>query len=78
MGGDWNWAHVLVSFCTGTVAFGVLAHAVNTFPVPDNEYARWLLGVLQYWIGQKERGGNTIKNQDTITVAVPKKNGNGG
>lgn len=74
---DFNWLHLLVSFSLGTVGFGVLAHAVNTFPVPENPYGRWFLGVIQYWIGQKERSRNTVNNLDTVTFASPKRNGNG-
>lgn len=53
------------------------AHAVNSFPVPDNKYGRWLLGVAQWIFAFRGRSANTFQNQDTITSPTPKKNGNG-
>lgn len=61
-------AMVIASFMTLAVA-----HAVNTFPVPDNKYGRWLLGCVQWVFAFKGRAENTFKNTDTVTVPVPKK-----
>jgi hypothetical protein len=73
LGGDWNWVHVLITFFTTGAGFSLLAQAVNTFPVPENPYGRWLLGMAQSFIGMKGRSVNTFANQDTVAMAVPKK-----
>ena len=74
MGGHWNWVHVTVTFLATGTGFSILANAVNTFPVPENKYGRWLLSVAQSIIGQRERSINTSNNQDTITVPRTKTN----
>jgi len=73
MSGEWNVWHVLVSFLGGATAFGFAAYMISTFPVPNNKYARWLLGGCQWLISQQERSKNTLNNHDTVTVATPKK-----
>jgi len=65
----------LTGLLTGGVAFGVIAHAVQTFPVPDNKYGAWLLGTIQYVVGQRERGLNTLAGSDTATAAVERGSG---
>lgn len=51
-------------------AFTILAHAVQSFPTPKNEYWAWFLGVLQFAVGQRERADNTWNNLDTKTVGI--------
>lgn len=50
---------------------GLLGHAVNTFPTPDNKYGRWLLGVIQWGVGQRIAAGNTFQGKDSTIVATP-------
>jgi hypothetical protein len=72
------WETHLLAAVGGGVGTAILAHAVNTMPVPANIYGRWLLGVVQFAVGQITRSANTISNMDTVAQAVPKKpNGNG-
>jgi len=59
-----HWADVL----TGATVIGVIAHAVNTFPVPTNAYAKWLLGVVQFAVGQREKAEATMA---TAPAPVP-------
>lgn len=39
----------------GATAIGIIAHALDTFPVPNNPYAKWLLGTAQYIVGQRSK-----------------------
>lgn len=52
---------------------GIIAHAANTFPVPENKYGRWFLGTIQYWAGQRAQGlatkqGTTIEQKVVDTI----------
>lgn len=53
----------------GTAVFWTaLGHAASTFPVPQNPYGRWLLGCLQYVVGQRiqstaTREGTTVQQK---------------
>ena len=40
---------------TGATGFAILAHAVNTFPVPQSRFGSWALGVIQFAVGQRDR-----------------------
>ena len=42
-------------FLGGTSFLSIIAHAVNTFPVPNNKYAAWLLSTIQFIVGQRVR-----------------------
>lgn len=50
----------IVSALSGATVIGALSHMVNTFPIPSNPYAKWLLGSIQYIVGQRENASNTI------------------
>lgn len=58
-----NWDDVL----TGATAFGIIAHAVQSFPTPKNPYGSWLLGVVQFAVGQRQRAQNTVNGAQTLT-----------
>lgn len=78
LGGEWNLTHMVIAFLGSGAVWSWAANAVDTFPVPENKYWRWVLGCIQKAIGQKDRASNTIANKDSIVIAVPKKpNGNG-
>ncbi len=49
----------IVGFFSGASALVVLGHAVNTFPVPQNPYGKWLLGTIQFAIGQRLQASQT-------------------
>jgi len=50
--------HVAIWF-SGVSMIGIVAHAVNTFPVPQNPYARWALSVVQFIVGQRLQAAQT-------------------
>jgi hypothetical protein len=55
--------HVII-FLSGGTALGIIGHAVNTFPVPKSALGRWLLGVIQYAVGQRLQATNTLNNSE--------------
>lgn len=67
----------LISFLAGSTVIGILAHAVNTFPTPANKYGQWLLGTIQYIVGQRVVASNTIKGNDTVAFSRPVDQRNG-
>ncbi len=50
----------VVFFLSGSTFIGIVAHAVNTFPMPKSAIGRWFLGVLQYIVGQRMQGTYTL------------------
>lgn len=46
-------------FLAGSTALGLIGHAVNTFPVPDSAIAKWILGVVQFAVGQRLQATQT-------------------
>jgi hypothetical protein len=44
------------SLITGAVALGAASHAANTIPLPDNKWARWALGVVQFILANYGKG----------------------
>lgn len=64
-----NWDHA-VTFLSGAVGLGIVAHAVNTFPTPANQYGAWALGVIQFAVGQRVAAKNTLQGLQTIATAV--------
>lgn len=63
------WEHISIAL-TSASAVGIVAHAVQSFPTPKNAYASWLLGVLQFAVGQRERALNTLNGADTKTESI--------
>lgn len=64
---SWNhWGDLL----DGAIGLSILAHMVNTFPVPKNLYGQWLLGSVQFAVGQRVRASNTFKGEDTTAVST--------
>ena len=61
--------HILI-FLSGSTALGVLAHAVNTFPTPENKYGQWVLGTIKYAVGQRASAANAIAGNQTEVIAV--------
>lgn len=66
---DWLGNHA-GTFFSGAAGFGLLAHAVTTFPTPVNKYGAWLLGVIQWTVGQRIAAANTFQGLQTITTGV--------
>ena len=67
----YNWADVL----TGATVFGIIAHMVNTFPTPRNQYGQWFLGVIKFAVGQRISAMNAMRGNDTVAVPVPQGTG---
>ena len=65
------WEHVQIFF-TGATVVGIVAHMVQTFPTPENKYAQWFLGSIQYIVGQRVRALNTLQGEGTLTKQVPR------
>lgn len=63
-----NWDDVLV----GATAISLVAHAVNSFPPPENKYGAWALGVIQFAVGLRYKGMNTIHGDDSRTINIGK------
>jgi len=55
-----NWSHI-ISVISGATFTGIVAHAVNTFPVPSNKYSIWILSVIQFAVGQRDNSAQTLK-----------------
>jgi hypothetical protein len=60
----------LTGVLSSATVFGVIAHAVQSYPTPQNKYGAWLLGAIQYAVGQRERAMNTLVGSDTATAAI--------
>jgi hypothetical protein len=57
-----QWIGNIGAFLSGSVVIGIIAHAVNTFPMPTSPIGRWFLGVIQYAVGQREQASKTLVN----------------
>ncbi len=68
-----HWGDVL----SGVTLMAILAHALNTFPTPANQYGQWILGILKFAVGQRISGMNAIRGNDTVAVPVPQGTGAG-
>ncbi len=40
----------------GAAFYGIMAYGARTFPVPQNVYAKWLVGLVQFGLSNYERG----------------------
>jgi len=54
----------------GATALGIAAHALNSFPVPQNKYGQWILGILQFAVGQRFRAANTIQGDMSRVISM--------
>lgn len=59
----------LIYFLSGSTFIGIVAHAVNTFPMPKGATGRWLLGVVQYAVGQRLQANNTLNGHESVMVS---------
>ena len=50
----------LASILGGVTAMGILAHAVNTFPQPSSPMGKWILGCVQFAVGQRLQAQTTM------------------
>jgi hypothetical protein len=65
-----NFGEHAVIFLSGMTALGIVAHAVNTFPTPQNKYGQWFLGLIQFIVGQRIAAFNTMQGKDTKAFGV--------
>lgn len=61
---DWD------NFFYGMTFLGIVAHAVNTFPTPKNQYGQWILGIVKFGVGQRAAAANAIRGNDTVSIPV--------
>lgn len=71
-----TWGHT-VTFLAGSTAMGIVGNAVNSFPVPENKYGQWFLGVIKYAVGQRISAMNAFQGKDTVIASVPRGMGTG-
>lgn len=64
------WPYI-ATFFGGGLGNAVLSYALQNFPVKDNKWVNWTIGIIQVAIGLKERGVNTFQGVNTLPVAVP-------
>ena len=57
-------------FLGGSTFIGILGHAVNSFPTPNNPYGQWILGVLKYIVGQRVSALNALNGLQSEVTAV--------
>lgn len=55
----------ITMFLAGSTALALIGHAVNTFPVPASPIGKWLLGVVQFAVGQR------LQSMQTRTGTTP-------
>ena len=55
-------------FLAGSTGMALVGHAVQTFPPQKNPYANWLLGVVQFLVGQRYRSANTFEGVKSMTI----------
>jgi hypothetical protein len=60
-----DWASIV----TGTTFIAIVGHAVNTFPMPKSAIGRWFLGVIQFAVGQRDKGAATMDGYGTAQAA---------
>jgi hypothetical protein len=61
-----HWQDVIA----GATFLGIVAHAVNSFPTPDNPYGQWLLGIIKFAVGQRVSAANAFAGYQTEATAV--------
>lgn len=44
----------------GSTGIGILSHALNTIPPIKNPWGRWVVGIIQFIIGQRTAAAKTI------------------
>ena len=53
--------HFVETALGSAAVMGAVGHAVNTFPTPTNPYGKWLLGCIQWIVGQRTQSQETMK-----------------
>lgn len=56
-------------FFGGMSTLAIVAHGVNTFPTPENKYGAWLLGWIQFAVGQRIAAANTRQGKQSVVTA---------
>lgn len=52
-------------FLSGALLWALLAHLAQTFPVPDNKYAKWLLSGVQFALANRNKYDDLQKKEPT-------------
>lgn len=62
-----HWQEVL-----GTIAvWNVAAYALSTFPPPENKYARWFMGVLQFIVANHNKAKEAFQGPQDLAPTKP-------
>lgn len=48
----------------GSFLYGVTSYAMRTFPQPNNIYAKWVLGVIQYAVSNPDLAAKNFQSQE--------------
>jgi hypothetical protein len=54
------------------VVWNIAAFALQTFPTPNNVYARWLMGVLQFAVANRQKMLEAFQQPNPPKVDPPK------
>lgn len=53
----------------GTIAvWNIAAFALQTFPTPENVYARWIIGVLQFLVANRQKMMEALSSDSKSSV----------
>jgi hypothetical protein len=58
-----------ISMLSSVTLVGIVAHAVNTYPMPKSAQGRWFLGVIQYIVGQRVQALQTMDGPGAAQAA---------
>lgn len=64
-------SHVLWEMLGSFTFISIIGHAVNTFPVPENAYGKWLLGLVQWIVGQRTQAAATKMGMTLPAITDP-------
>lgn len=54
-----NWTEHLTLLFSGVTVTALIGHAVNTFPTQNNPYVAWFIGLVQWFVGQRQQAYQT-------------------
>lgn len=57
----------LISIFAGMPVISILTYAARKFPMPQNVYGRWALGVVQFALGNKDLSDQNFQAQSPDT-----------
>lgn len=68
----WRWVvSNWIPLVSGSTFSALVGHAVSTFPPQNNPYVNWFLGIIQFAIGQRNAGKNTLQGLSSTVTGSP-------